>query len=63
MIITAFVYPLTSQWTFGVFPFLAIVNKMLLSTFLFKFFMQTQVYSSLEYMYWSEIAGTYGNSV
>lgn len=41
MIITAFVYPLTSQWTFGVFPFLAIVNNAVINILVQVFYADT----------------------
>lgn len=41
MVITAFVYPLTSQWTFGFFPFLAIVNNAVINILVQVFYADT----------------------
>ena len=43
MIIAAFVYPLTSQWTFAYFPFLAIVNNAVINIIVQAFYADTDL--------------------
>ena len=52
-----FVYPFISQWTFGLFPFLVIMNKDAINIHV-QVFMWTYVFISLGYIPRSGIAGS-----